>query len=174
MSETAYSGSATTLVDSAFAKHPPLHDVEFNHVTIITNGQEGNVLFLGTNVSNPQPKMGSFTLTNSILFAGKYGGIWNVGREFRCVVNRRPRASFDRCFTSESVSGNLIIGWNPGTWGAWPAGNLYPSDAATVFKNYKTYDGDYHVISPYAGSGPDGRDPGADIDGLTAALAGVE
>jgi hypothetical protein len=174
VSETAYYGNATTLVDSAFQTHPPLHNVELNHVTIVTNNQEGNIFFLGTNVSNPQPKMGPFVLTNSILFAGKYGGIWNVGPAFRCVANQKPLASFNRCFTSQTVSGNLVIGWNPLIWGAWPAGNHYPAEPASVFKNYQTYDGDYHVIFPYARTATDGRDPGADIDGLTAALAGVE
>ena len=174
VSASNYSGNATTLVDSAFVKKPPLHDVGFDHVTVITNGVDGDILFLGTKRSNPDPKMGAFMFTNSIVLAGRYGGIWDVGARLVCVENQKPQPSFNNCFTGNNVAGNLIIGWDTSKWGAWPAGNKLPSDPTSVFKNYLTYNGDYHVIPPYAGAATDGRDPGADIDGLTAALAGVE
>ena len=174
VSAARYAGNAASLIDSAFLRKPPLHDVALDHITVITNGVEGKILFLGTKGGNPQPKMGPFTMTNSIVLTGLYGGIWDVGKAFVCAVDQKPVASFNRCFTSYHVAGNLVIGWGTSIWGSWPAGNGFPQDPGSVFQTYKTYDGDYHVNSPLLSAAIDGREPGADIDGLTAHLAGVE
>ena len=53
----------------------------------------------------------------------------------------------------------------------WPACNLFPDNASAVMYDPQTYALD--VASPYKGSGTDGRDPGADIPTLLAAIAGV-
>jgi hypothetical protein len=166
-----YKGGATNLVGNGFEVNPPLHDVSFTHQTIVTPVGAGNILAMGTSPLNPHKKMGAFTWANNVVLAGKYGGIWGLGPAFACVAQQQPAKTFANCFTSSTVAGNLIIGW---TKGPWPSGNQTPADPTKVFVNYRTYDGDYHVISRYVGTGTDGRDPGADIDGLTTALAGVE
>ena len=60
----------------------------------------------------------------------------------------------------------------------WPADNLFPSSAADVqFVNYNNGNGGNYQLkstSPYKNAGTDGKDLGADIIGLQAALAGVE
>ena len=61
---------------------------------------------------------------------------------------------------------------------SWPAGNFFPPNSDAVgFVHYQDGGGgDYqlHANSPYANAGTDGRDLGADMVGLQAALAGVE
>jgi hypothetical protein len=52
--------------------------------------------------------------------------------------------------------------------------NSYPTSVGAVgFVNAAA--GDYHLLStsPYKLKGTDGRDPGADIDGVNSATAGV-
>jgi hypothetical protein len=60
----------------------------------------------------------------------------------------------------------------------WPANNLFPATPEDVqFVNYNNGNGgDYQLMntSPYKNAGSDGKDLGADIVGLQAALAGVE
>jgi hypothetical protein len=71
------------------------------------------------------------------------------------------------------LAGNVFIGAN----GAWPAGNFFPATpAAVIFANYANGNGgDYHLlpVSPFAGKGIDGKDPGADVDKVNAAILGV-
>ena len=61
---------------------------------------------------------------------------------------------------------------------AWPRENLFPATVLAVgFVNYNNGNGgDYALLpgSPYKNKGTDGKDLGADIAGLTAALAGVQ
>jgi hypothetical protein len=67
-------------------------------------------------------------------------------------------------------AGNVIVG---GVTGA-PANNFYPASTSAVgFLNL--LGGDYHLAptSPYKGKATTGGDPGADIDAVTAATAGV-
>lgn len=58
--------------------------------------------------------------------------------------------------------------------GTFPPGNSYPATAAAVgFANVATED--FHLLptSPHKGKATDGRDPGADVDVVMAATAGV-
>ena len=58
--------------------------------------------------------------------------------------------------------------------GIFPPGNSYPATAAAVgFANVAAED--FHLLptSPYKGKATDGRDPGADVDVVMAATAGV-
>jgi hypothetical protein len=70
-------------------------------------------------------------------------------------------------------AGNVLIGAN----GTWPAGNFFPATpAAVIFAGFANGNGgDYHLlpVSPFAGKGTDGKDPGADVDKVSAAILGV-
>ncbi|PYX72540.1 MAG: hypothetical protein DMG78_12055, partial [Acidobacteria bacterium] len=59
----------------------------------------------------------------------------------------------------------------------YPAGNYFPAAASAVgFVNYNnSIGGDYHLrsSSPYKNAGSDGKDLGADMNALDAAIAGV-
>ena len=60
----------------------------------------------------------------------------------------------------------------------WPANNMFPETVADVqFVNYNNGNGgNYELLSssPYKNKGTDGKDLGADIVGLNAALANIE
>ena len=57
---------------------------------------------------------------------------------------------------------------------SWPANNAFPADVKSI--GFVNLGSDYHLAptSPYKGTGLDGKDPGADIDLLNAAVAGVQ
>jgi hypothetical protein len=168
---STYKGSGNTQVISQFTTNPQLHDVDINHVTVITTNT--NILSIYADPTNPQPKMGPFTFTNSIVMAGQYGGIWSSGGTNPCVVTQNPIVTFDQCFTTTTVTNNAIIGWTTTKWKPWPAGNSYPATPQDIFVNFLPFGGDYHVQAAYKGAATDGKDIGADIDTITNLLANV-
>jgi hypothetical protein len=83
-------------------------------------------------------------------------------------------ARLNGCFASPyGFSGNVLIG----ATNTWPAGNFLPANpTAVMFENYGNGNGgDYHLlpVSPFAGKSTDGKDPGADVDKVNAAISGV-
>ena len=57
---------------------------------------------------------------------------------------------------------------------SYPAGNAFPATPADVgFVDYAARDYRLGAASPYKGSASDGKDPGADVDRILAAVAGV-
>jgi len=151
-----------------------LQNVSINHVT----GFAPHMLFaVGNNVANP--KMANFTLTNNMVNAGRYP-IWTTGRgKANCAYSDNPITTTAACFTSTVFSNNAIIAV-PANFPAsnWPAGNFFPADATDVqFVNYNNGNGgDYHLAasSSYKNAGTDGKDLGADIDGIDAAISGAQ
>jgi hypothetical protein len=166
-----YRGSGTMAeVASGFATNPPLGDVQLDHLTFVTDGSEGVILSLGANAINVQPKMGAFALTNSIVRAGKFNGIWSIG-SYPCAVDEHPTLTFNQCFTQWGVTDNLVVGWGAVHPAAtWPAGNQTPGDYTGVFVNPLLSGGDYHVLPPYKGVASDGADLGANIDTINALM----
>jgi hypothetical protein len=85
----------------------------------------------------------------------------------------------NNCFASYTFSNNALLA-DPSRYpeASWPTGNfLAPTmDAADFVQCNNGNGGNYQLqdVSPYKNMGTDGRDLGADIVGLNAALAGVE
>jgi hypothetical protein len=72
----------------------------------------------------------------------------------------------DAVFANNAIVGALA--------GSYPTGNHFPATVAAVgFKDAAA--GEYSLLasSSYKGKGSDGKDLGADMAGLTAAVAGV-
>ena len=158
-------GGSMAAVGSEYRDNPPLTDVVLDHITHVTNGVDGDIMLFGTYPWNPQPQMGPFRFTNSVVRAGEYNGIWSLGGFSVCVENAEPIPTFDQCFAKAYVAGNLVVGWGyEKKAGNWPDGNQLPLDYSSVFVNPLLSAGDYHVLPEYAKTGTDGRDPGADID----------
>lgn len=68
--------------------------------------------------------------------------------------------------------GNVMVLANGST--GFPVGNFYPATAAAVgFTDIAVQDFRLLASSPYKGKATDGKDPGANIDGVTAAVSGV-
>jgi hypothetical protein len=63
---------------------------------------------------------------------------------------------------------------NTGGSAGYPIGNFYPINMGLI-QLVNVAAGDFHLLatSPYKGKATDGRDPGADIDAVNAALIGV-
>jgi hypothetical protein len=153
-----------------------LRNVSISHITAFP----AKLLFIiGAQFSN-SARMENFVFTNNIVNAGIYP-VWSTGAggATNCAVHNSPRTTFEACFNGYAFAGNAIIA--PPTnasEGNWPDRNFFPSSPAAVkFVNYNGGNGgDYHLQSSsrYKRAGTDGKDIGADVDAIDAAIAGVE
>ncbi len=155
----------------------PLNTVTINHVTVFPDSVS-HVMSVG-NVAG-DPAMYGFVFTNNLVVTGQYP-VWDVfgGGTQSCADGDVPLTSIQNCFTTYTFQTNGLIS-SPSHYGPskWPANNMFPgSPQAVQFVNYNGGNGgDYQLLpnSPYKNAGSDGKDLGADIVGLQAALAGVE
>jgi hypothetical protein len=156
-----------------------IHDVQLDHITSFGPGPL-------MSVSDRGEKMPNFTLINSV-FA--------VGGERRPVVPAAPRscavqaakagpqAVFDACFSNYKFDHNLL---SVERAAGFPKGNIVvgsPKDLGVrdlkdgIAKDprlcHEKGDG-CTKRSPGAGAASDGKDMGADVDAVEAAIAGVE
>jgi len=157
----------------------PLNNVMINHVTGFPdiNAGGGKIMSLGADTS--LPPMYGLTFSNNIVGPTKLG-IWSTGGLTNCAALDVPVASLNACFQGGYVfTTNAIIGGTSFNYTAsqWPTGNFFPSsDTGVQFANYNNgIGGDYTLgsTSPYKNAGTDGKDLGADISAIQAAIAGV-
>ena len=154
----------------------PLNTVTINHITGFPD-PNSHIVIMGNQSSNPP--MYGLVFTNNIVMTGAYP-VWNSGGgSTSCAYQGTPAFKIDTCFTTNTFTNNaLVASPKADPPSSWPAGNLFPPDPSTV--EFTQYDngngGNYQLLpgSPYKNMGTDGRDLGADIVGLNAALAGVE
>jgi hypothetical protein len=164
-----YGGPGEFAQVSVGAGAPLLQNVTLNHVTAFP----ANRLFIiGDQVATSPMK--NFVFTNSIVNAGAYP-VWSTGGgPANCAVHNAPLPTFESCFSNYTFAANAIIASPPTKW---PPKNFFPASAGAVrFVNYNAGNGgDYHLqsSSPYKGLGTDGKDLGADVNALDAAIAGV-
>jgi len=154
----------------------PLNTVTINHITGFPD-PNGHLMIMGN--KEPNPSMYGFVFTNNIVTTGKYP-VWNAGGgQASCAFHDVPVTSLSACFTTYTFGNNALAAspqaYPPSTW---PTGNFFPTDGNAVgFVQYNGGVGGNYALqssSPYKNAGTDGRDLGADIAGLEAALAGVE
>ncbi|MFY9560997.1 MAG: Ig domain-containing protein [Terriglobales bacterium] len=154
----------------------PLNTVTINHVTGFPD-PNSHLMIMGNQTTNPT--MHGFVFTNNIVATGRYP-VWNSGGgKTSCAYADVPVTSIATCFATYTFGNNALMA-APQAFppSSWPAGNFFPADEkAAGFVQYNGgVGGDYELQanSPYKNAGTDGRDLGADIAGLEAALAGVE
>jgi hypothetical protein len=159
---------------------PPVHDIQIDHVTAFVSGPLLSIL-------NRGEKLHNFNLTNSVFSLGdRRDPVASAGGgPESCAGKTRGQdaeAVLQACFDPYKFDKNLIIGGR----GGFPKGNITVGSAeAAGIRDLK--DGvskdprlcrekglGCSKVSPGAGSGSDGRDLGADIDAVEAAIAGVE
>jgi hypothetical protein len=152
-----------------------LNSVTVNHVTAFPD-PIAHILSVFNATTNPT--MFGFNFTNNIVNATKFP-VWNgSGNPQSCSFADVPLTTMAACFTTYSFLNNVIAatpsGYPPSDW---PANNFFPTDDSAIqFTNYNNGNGgDYHLLpsSPYKNAGTDGKDPGADINAVQAAIAGV-
>jgi len=171
-----YNGFGTFAQVSMGPGAPVLQNVTINHVT---GFQLGIMLNLGDNIT-VNPAMNNFVFTNNLVNAGsvptKTTGGGGMGD---CAYYPAPLTALASCFQTYAFAHNAIIA-TPASFppSSYPAENYFPTTAAAVgFVSYRNgKGGDYHLqsTSPYKNAGTDGKDLGADMDALEAALAGVQ
>ena len=176
--ERDYKGGGLFLI--LVSTGPPLHDIQIDHVTAFVKSVLLSVL-------NNGPKLPKFTLTNSVFSVGdRRSPIASAGGGPQSCASKSqsigPEAVLQACFDPYKFDRNLIISGR----GSFPKGNIVVgSPEAAGIRDLK--DGiskDPRLchekgpgcpkVSPGAGAASDGRDLGADIDSLEAAIAGVE
>ncbi len=151
---------------------PVLHDVTINHVTAFPSATS----FLIGDVLSADPKMKNFVFTNSIVSAGHYP-VWSTGTggTRNCAAHNSPLITFNACFTDYIFSHNALLA-SPGSYppSTWPASNFFPASESVVdFVNYSIGNYSLQSTSPYKGAGTDGKDLGANVPGVNAAVANV-
>src|SRR5450759_467679 len=156
-----------------------LNTVTINHITAFADLNGGGLTEIGNTQYTTNPMYG-FVFTNNIVSAGQYP-VWSTGGASNCAYNLQtsPLAIFNACFTTYTFTNNALIATGAGyPSSVWPSGNIFPAIPAAVdFVNYNGGNGGDYTLqssSPYKNAGTDGKDLGADIVGLNAALANVE
>ena len=153
-----------------------LNTVTINHVTAFTD-PTSHMAVIGNQLTN-QPMYG-IVFTNNIIVTGAHP-IWSSGGGTgNCAYYNVPLTTVTACFPGYVFKNNALIGtpsvYPPSTW---PSGNFFPATISSMnFVGYDSTDiGNYALLSAsaYKNKATDGTDLGADIAGLTAALAGVE
>ncbi len=163
-----------------------LHDLTFDHLTALVNtGNSGWLSKGGTLLIGAPPSLlpSNINITNSIMPLGAYD-VWSTGGTptTNCAAAsatiQTPTDKFSACWKPYTFSGNVLYGTGRPKTDVWPAGNKRPASLAAVgFVNAGTgVGGDYHLAasSGFKGKGTNNTDPGADIDLVNAATAGVE
>jgi hypothetical protein len=158
---------------------PKLRDVWLDHITAFPP----KVLF-GLGGTAGEPKIAGFVFRNSIVGAGERQMTSTGGGHINCAGQQpHPLAMVTSCFQAPNFANNVIVG----AGNAWPSHNSFPGQYSDVrFVSFNNGNGgDYHlcrgpkqpdsckVASKYLKATSDGKDPGADIDAVKAATAGV-
>jgi hypothetical protein len=174
LSKKYVGGGNVFMIMNVWPKNP-LNTITINHVTGFPD-PASHLMELG-NLSTTAPMYG-LVFTNNLLVTGQYP-VWNTGGKNNCAFYDVPITSINKCFTTYTFANNGLIAtpqaFPPSTW---PANNMFPQTVDDVeFTNYNNGNGgNYELLSnsPYKNMGTDGKDLGADIVGLTQALANVE
>ncbi len=176
LSPKYFGGGGGFMISNSWPKNP-INTITINHVTVFPDAQS-SVLSIG-NLAGDPPMYG-LVFTNNLTTTGRYP-VWNVfgGGLQSCSQADVPITSIENCFTTYTFQTNGLIS-SPSHFppSKWPTQNLFPATPADVqFVNYNNGNGGNYQLqptSPYKNAGTDGKDLGADIVGLQAALGGVE
>ncbi len=152
-----------------------LNTVTINHITGFPD-PTSHMMIIG-NLAKNAPMYG-LVFTNNLMITGRYP-VWNTGGQTSCAFKDVPITSIAKCFATFTFGNNGLIApppeFPPATW---PSKNIFPQTIDDVgFVEYNNGNGGNYALqtnSPYKNKGTDGKDLGADIVGLNAALANVE
>jgi hypothetical protein len=169
-----YNGPGEFAQLSVSAGDPVLQNVTINHVTAFPP----RTMFIIGDIVATSTQMKNLVFTNNIVNAGIYP-VWSSGGVTNCAAQDSPLITFNACFSPYTFAANAIIDPPPLAAPAkWPSGNFFPASAAAVrFVNYNSGNGGNYQLqssSLYKGKGTDGKDLGADVAAIHAAIAGVE
>jgi hypothetical protein len=145
------------------------------HFLVISNSADRvaidhNTIFHTGNITSAAPlPMTRFLFNNNLLAHNDFGVMGDSAQPGLGDPNHPGIGALDMYFPGYDFRRNLVAGANPARY---PANNFYPASIDdALFVNRAG--GNYRLASnsPYKNAGTDGRDVGADIDALEAALA---
>ncbi len=157
---------------------PPLHDVWIDHVTAFVPGPILTVKSIDAKIEN-------FRLTNSVLSTGgRRPGIASAGGgQGNCAAGTQklgPESVLQACFNNYKFENNLVIADR----GGWPKGTIVSSPDSAGVRDLKDGVAVHPKLCREKGPGcakaspgvgaAGGRDLGADVDAVDAAIEGVE
>jgi hypothetical protein len=170
-----YVGGGTLFMILNLWQVHPINTITINHVTGFPDPDAHALLI--ANVSSSVAPMTGFVFTNNLVGTGRYP-VWNASSG-GCAIADVPLTIMTKCFTAYTFLDNALVA-TPSAFPAsvWPTGNMFPAAMSNVgFMNYNNgVGGNYQLTSnsPYKSKGLDGKDLGADVIGVNAALANVE
>jgi hypothetical protein len=154
---------------------PVLKDVAMDHITALSAR-----VFLNIGIKNQ--KVQNFKFTNSLVAADEKQITSTGGGAANCAFHAErlgPAGVLNNCVASLSFTHNAIINGS----GGWPPDNFSPKNVKAVglengagldrFRLCKAKEAGCDGASKYANAGTDGKDIGADIERLAAAVKGV-
>jgi hypothetical protein len=175
LSAEKYTGNGAVFAILNTWKKNALNTVTINHVTAFPDSTT-NMMYIGNTVKTAP--MYGLVFTNNLMTTARYP-VWNTGGKDSCAAKDVPVTTITKCFTTQTFQSNGFIA-SPATFPppVWPKNNFFPQAVANVdFTDFNNGDGGNYALlpsSPYVNKGTDGKNLGADIVGLNAALAGVE
>jgi hypothetical protein len=172
---TKYIGGGTAIEIMNSWPSNALNNVTINHVTAFPDAGS-HMLTVGNTVS--AAPMYGLVFTNNLIVTGRYP-VWNTGGSTSCAVGDVPLTSINNCFATNIFANNGLIA-APAQFppSAWPANNMFPPTIPDVdFANYNNGNGGNYQLMPsssYKNQGTDGKDLGANIVQLNAAMTSVQ
>jgi hypothetical protein len=154
----------------------PINTVTINHVTAFPD--PGSHMIITGNRNTNAPMYG-LVFTNNVVGTGLTPILDALGGTNDCAITDVPVTTINNCFITNTFSNNALVATSPKyPPSKWPANNLFPATIGDAgFVNFNNGNGGNYELqstSPYKNKGTDGKDLGADIVGLNAALANVE
>jgi hypothetical protein len=154
----------------------PINTVTINHVTAFPDPSSHMMITGNRNTNAP---MYGLVFTNNVVVTGPTPISDALGGTDVCSYADVPVTTINNCFITNTFSNNALVAtttkFPPSKW---PANNLFPATITDAgFVNFNNGNGGNYELqstSPYKNKGTDGKDLGADIVGLNAALANVE
>jgi len=155
-----------------------LHDVSVDHITFVSMSTPHSLFILNGPPAGAPPgvQMSNISWTNTLADAGMVGAYPTGGGDTNCAsasgLRATPRERLKACWKDGVFKGNVLAGGFD-----WPEGNWSVRDQKSIgYVNLNNgLDGDYHLAesSKFKGKASDGKDPGADVDAVLAAVAGI-
>jgi hypothetical protein len=154
----------------------PINTVTINHVTAFPD-PNSHMIITGNSYTNAP--MYGLVFTNNLVVTGTTPILDALGGTNDCAITDVPITTINNCFSTNTFSNNALVATSPRyPPSKWPANNLFPATIGDAgFVNFNNGNGGNYELqstSPYKNKGTDGKDLGADIVGLNAALANVE
>jgi hypothetical protein len=172
---TKYIGGGTAIEIMNSWPSNPLNNLTINHVTAFPD-TGSHMLTVGNTIS--AAPMYGLVFTNNLIVTGRYP-VWNTGGSTSCAVGDVPLTSINNCFATNIFANNGLIAAPPAfPPSAWPSNNMFPPTIADVdFANYNNGNGGNYKLMPsssYKNQATDGKDLGANIVQLNAAMTSVQ